>query len=166
MDAYIQLATVFASGLFGLLVAVVTLALTGYKESRTERRTLIRDEKRQLEDVYARQIALFEKCIRYTNIPKPYEGLYDDLALVNARMRLLSTMGVIEQSERASDLLHRWSSEHRAGMPKPIGDTGAAVISSNDSTHQEQARELFPQLHDQINKMIEAMQTHLGSIGT
>lgn len=43
-------------------------------------------------------------------------------------------------------------------MPKSVDDTGAAIASSHDSPHNERAKELFLQLHDQINEMIAAMQ--------
>lgn len=164
MDVYIQLTTVFTSGLFGLLVCIVTLVLTSHKESRAEHRLLIREEKTKFENLYAENIAIFEKCIRYTHSREPFSDLYDDLAKANARMRLLSVVEVIQELETASDLLYQWSREYRDGMPKPVGDSGFAITSSHDFPHHENARELFPKLHNQINIMIAAMQTHLASI--
>jgi len=145
------------SGIFGLLVALLTIALTWFKESLTQRRTLIREKKTQLENLYAEHFALFEKCIRYTESRKPFSDLSHDLSFVNARMRLLSTMEVIQESDSASELLYQWSSAYQAGMPKPIGDSGTVMISSHDSPHRKRAEELFPPLHDQINKMIDSM---------
>ncbi len=165
MDAYLPLVTVIASGLFGLLVAVVTLALNGYKDSRAETRKLERDQRTKLEELYADHIALIEKCLRCTESRDAYSNLYDELARTNARMRLLSVPDVLDQSSLASDLLYQWSSEHRAGIPKPVGESGMAIISSHDTPHQKNAKEIYPKLQDQINEMIESMQQHLESLG-
>ena len=164
MDAYLQLTTVFLSGIFGLLVAVVTTALTGYRESRSQKRTVVLEQRTQLEKLYTEHIAVLEKAIRYTESSLPFSELYDDLALINARMRLFASPEVITASEEASDLLHQWSRAYRAGMPKPIGDSGTAIISSNDSKHIDQAKELFPKLHDQLNAMIEKMKSHIDGV--
>ena len=124
----------------------------------------IREEKTKLENLYADNIAIFEKCIRDTQSRKPFSDLYDDLAKANARLRLLSVVDVIQELETASDLLYKLSSEYRDGTPKPVGDSGFAITSSHDFPRHENARERFPRLHDQINIMIAAMQTHLASI--
>ena len=60
MNGYIQIITVFASGVFGLLVAIVTLALTWYKESRAQRRTLTREKKTQREILCADEASIDE----------------------------------------------------------------------------------------------------------
>jgi hypothetical protein len=143
MNGYVQIVTIFASGAFALLVTVVTVALTGYNESRAERRTLTREKKTQLEVLYVDNIAIFEKCIRYTELRESFRELFDDMARVNARMRLASTMEVIQESEAASDLLYQWSREYAAGLPKPIGDSNLVMISSQDSPTRNGRKNCF-----------------------
>lgn len=164
MDAYLQLTTVFLSGVFGLLVSVVTSALTRYTESRSEHRDVLRAKRTRLENLYTEEIAIYDKSIRFTRSLGLYSSLYDDMARINASMRLLSTADVIKEAEAAGDLLYEWSSEHRAGMPKPIGDSGTVIVSNHDSKHSKRADELYPKLHEQINRMILAMQSHLAAI--
>lgn len=158
------LATVLCSGLLSLVVSVVVAALNSLKESRAEKRQQGRERKAKLEAIYVDQIAIFEKYLRAVEGMGSYAETHEETARPNARLRLLSTRDVITEAEKASELMFKWSGEYRAGMPKSVPGSDLVRISSGDSEHLKKAQELYPELIDQINKMISAMTGHLASI--
>jgi hypothetical protein len=161
MNAYAQ---AIIAGAFGLLVAIVAWLLASVKDKRDYKRTQRDENRTKLENLYIEQLALLERCIRCTHNLGNYEEFTSDIARTNAKIRLVSTQDVINQGEIVSDLLFQWSSEFRAGSPKKFGDTGMAMITSNDSKHLEKAKEIFPRLNEEVNKLIDAMKKHLRAI--
>lgn len=161
MDQYL---TALIGGAFGLAVAVATWSLAMLRERHVFARTQATDRRNKLESLYADEIALMEKAIRLTLQGGEYSTMYDDLSRTGARLRLLSTPAIVQRWESAGDLLYEWSSAHRAGSPKKLGDTGFVVIASGDSEHTKRAKEIYPKVNDALVELIDAMRKHLESL--
>ena len=164
MEYYFPLITVFLSGLFALLVAVVTTLLATRKDTRTYRRERDRRRYENTEALYVDTIAILEKCIRDTERLEDYSELSDELPRLNARLELASTREIVGQYEVVGDVMSEWSTEYRRGAPKRVGDTGMAIISSHDPPHQTKAKGVYPKLNAEIVKLANLMKEHLKSI--
>jgi len=164
MDKYVPLLTIFVSGLFGLLVAAVTSVLSSRREAGGYLRTRRRERYERTLALYVDAIASIEKSMRVTQQVQDYSELIEELPKLNAQLRLLSTEAIIQQCEKVSDLLYQWSSEYRKGMPKPIRNTGMAILSSHDGPHLEKAKEVFPGLSGEMMTLIRLMRSHIESI--
>jgi hypothetical protein len=164
MEEYLPLVTIFVSGLFGLVVAAVTSVLSNRREASGYLRTRRRERYERTLALYVDIIANLERCIRVTERIREYSVIVEELPKLNAQLRLLSTEAINQQSDKVGDLMYQWSSEYRKGMPKPISDTGMAMMSSHDGPHLEKAKELFPGLSDEIQKLISLMRSHIESI--
>ena len=164
MKEYIPLITVFVSGLFSLLVTLVTVSISNRKEDRR----LTKDDKRvkydKLENVYADTVALFEKVIRYVEHSGDVSDLWEQMSRSNSRLSLLASQEVRLQTESLSAAVFEWSAAYNRAKPKNIGDSGYAAISSNDLKFNEKARELYPSVNDGLVKLIALMREHLQKI--
>jgi len=163
LSTYLSLITVFVSGLFALAVAVVAAWLSSFRDTSSYARDRAREHFDAIKAVYANHLAHLEKSMRYTERLGDYTEL-DDLAIVNAQLLLSGSPDVIEQSERCSDLLYRWSTEFRRGSPKKLGDSGLSMVASGDSEHRAEAKALRPKLDAELTKLLKLMKEHLQSI--
>jgi hypothetical protein len=159
-----ELSTIFISLVSSLCVVGATEAIKHLKDSRSYQRERKKERFEAIQTLFAERMASFEKSIRRTIRLEDYSALYDELPLLNARFGLRSPRNIIDQSELVGDLLEQWSSQYRQGSPKKLGDTGAAIISSHDGPHREKAKELYPKLLEESNKLYHMMQEHLKAI--
>jgi hypothetical protein len=164
VNAYLPLITVFVSGAFGLLVAIVTIWMTTQRESRNYTRDRARQRFEDSKSLYANYFAQLEKCIRCTEQRGDVSSLTDALPLLNAQLNLTASKEVVSQTHICSELLYEWSTEYRRGSPKQVGDTNVAIFSSGDSEHCAKAKELRPRLMNELTKLIDLMKSHLESI--
>jgi hypothetical protein len=161
----INLLTVFLSGLFGLAVAVVTFSLSTRRERTQQRRTADRVRFEKIEALYIDTIAGLEKLMRYTERMMDYSTAFDEMAHVNARLKLSAPPKILEQTDVISDLMYAWSTEYRRGQPQRMGgDLPFSMISSDQAPHREKAKELFPQLSQAVLSLVELMKNHLAEI--
>jgi hypothetical protein len=149
------------SGSFGIAVAVITWVLAGLREMSLNKLELRKERINKLENLYAQSISQLEQLIRITSSGESSNALHKELSDNNALLKLLSTDEVNNKLEEVSDLLYLWSSNHRQGAPKRVGDTDMAIISSQDSKYQKAAEELYPRLNDEIISLINIMKNHL-----
>lgn len=151
------------TGAFGVIVAMVTWLLAGHRERQNFRRDLQRERVAKLENLYAGCIEALEMSIRITHSMESYKEIGREHSKQNALLRLLSTKEINIQNEKVSDLLHQWSSLYRRGEPKPVGETGMAIIQSGDSKYSQQAKEMWPQVNDELVVLITLMTKHLAN---
>ena len=156
--------TVIISGFFGLFVAFGTFWLTSRKEVAALERATKKERKNKLEMLYIDEIAVFEKVIRYVENRQEFALLFDEMARLNARMKLSASKEVLEQAEKMSDLIHAWSSEYLQGQPSLIPDTSFSVISNMQTPHQEKAKHLYTNVVDTYLKMIDMMKQEIQQI--
>lgn len=164
MDRYFSLATVILSGLFALAVNVVSSWLSERRDSKSVRRQLLQDRKLELRNLYADNIALFEKYIRYTLNKRSVDELYMETAVVNSRMMLMSIDAIILQSERVSEALFNWSAAYMEGSPKTVGDTGHSIISNKGLECAVKAKGLYEVMETELKSLVLAMREQLHSI--
>ena len=156
--------TVFLSGLFGLAVAVVTFWLSAQREKQSAQRTAQKERYAKIENLYVDKIALLEKLIRNVEAGNGADGLVDDLCRLNARLELTAPQQILDQSEKLSELVQAWSSEHFQGMPQRAGNSGMAFISSGQTPHREKASAIYPEVIKETLHLIKLMKSHLQEI--
>lgn len=153
----------FLTGAFGVIVAMVTWLLAGHRERQSFRRDIQRERVAKLENLYASCIEGLEMSIRITRSMESYKEIEREHSKQNALLHLLSTEEINLQNEKVSDLLHQWSSLFRRGEPKPVGETGMTIIQSGDSKYSQQAKELWPQVNEELVVLLTLMTKHLAN---
>lgn len=153
--------TVIISGFFGLLVALSTFWLTTRKEIALFERNSKKERIAKLEALYLDELAMFEKVIRYVESSQDCTSLYDEMARLNARMKLGASKIVLEHASKLSELIHVWSSEYAQGQPSKSVDRRFVMISSSQTPHREKAEQIYPQITETALKMIDAMREEL-----
>lgn len=161
MNGYLSLITVFLSGLFGLIVVIVTSHLTNRKDVKTQRREIAHDAYEETKSIYIDSLACLEKCLRHVLGAVSFSSLEQELSVINAKLQLIAPDKIIAQNNKISDLIYAWSTEYRRGQPKPIGETGAVLISCHDRPHKEKANELYPQMMNACIDLANLMREHL-----
>ncbi|MDI1321983.1 MAG: hypothetical protein PSV36_04495 [Algoriphagus sp.] len=161
MKEMIPIITVFISGLFGLIVALLTWKLANQREKRKFQIDLYLRELKEKEDLYVSMLANLEKVIRLTRSGQDYSTLLTELSLNSARANILASEKINEQLDLVSDKLYEWSSEFKKGLPTKIGESGFAMISNKDFEHRDSAKELYPELMTQITQLINDVKTEL-----
>ena len=149
------------TGAFGVLVALVTWLLAGLREKKSFRRDTQREHLAKLESLYASCIETLEMSIRATHTLGSYDEIARAFSKQNALLHLLSTEEINDQNEKVSVFLEEWSATYRRGEPKPISGTDASIISSGDSKYTARAKELWPNVNDELVKLIQMMRKHL-----
>lgn len=151
------------TGTFGVVIAIVTWFLAGFRENNGYKRELKKERINKLENLYAETISQLEQLIRITKSGESGNAIDRQISDNNALLRLLSTDEVNVKLEEVSDLLYSWSSNYKQGAPKRISNSDVAIISSQNSKYQNTAEELFPRLNDEIMSLIKIMKEHLES---
>jgi hypothetical protein len=164
MKDYLPLVTVFLSGVFGLAVAIVTSILANRKDVRARQRQAAQETYEEFKAVYSGSLVCLEKCLRSVKDRADFPALQEELAAANARLQLIASDEVIEQNHKVGDLIFAWSTEFRQGEPKRSSGAGYSIISSQDTPHQEKAKELYPQLMKACNELAKLMREHLTSV--
>lgn len=164
MNAYFPLITVLISGLFGLVVAVVTSLLANRREVHTYRRQSAQEAYEEVKATYCDSLACLEKCVRSVARGAEFPALEAELATSSARLQLIATEEILEQNVKVSDLMYDWSTEYRLGEPKKIAGTDASIISSQDGPHQEKAKALYPDLMKACTDLANLMRDNLQSL--
>lgn len=149
------------TGAFGVLVALVTWLLAGFREKQSFRRDIRKEHLAKLENLYASCIESLEMHIRTTHALGNYDEIGRAFSKQNALLRLLSTAEINDQNEKVSVILEEWATIYRRGEPKPIAGTNVGIISSGDSKFTARAKELWPGVNDEIVKFIQMMKVHL-----
>ncbi|MBF9144381.1 hypothetical protein [Hymenobacter properus] len=157
----VQLAPAVLAGLFGVVVAILSWMLGGRRERSKFRQDLLLQNYNSMEDFYVSLLEMLHEGIRYTESRLNYDEHYRAMSPLLSRAMLKAPEEVLEHLQTASDALSAWSSEYRQGLPAKIGDTGYAMVSTQDFPHQEKARELRPLLNDEMHKLNAVMKKDL-----
>lgn len=163
-SSLIPLITVFISGVFGLIVAIVTWKLANHRENRKfkyEQNILDYKEKK---DLYVRLLATLDKSIRITRRDENFSNQHEELSLISAQIRILGSERINNKLYEVSDLLFEWSTEYKRGLPKKLGNTDLRMISTQDSPHIKKAEELYPSLAKQMVELAKLIEKELNDI--
>jgi hypothetical protein len=161
MSDYLSFITVFVSGLFALVVALVTTYLANANDRQKHSRDVKRKRYDDTESLYVDVLATLETAIRETQHLQTSEETTAAFPRLNARLLLTSTPDIINQYETAGSLLYQWSSEYKRGPNQRIGEIGITTVSSGTLAHADKAKELYPKLNAEVVKLAELMKDHL-----
>jgi hypothetical protein len=160
-SSLIPLLTVFISGIFGLIVAVVTWKLANQRENRKFKYEHKISDYREKKELYITLLASLDKTIRLTEVDEDYPNLHEDLSLISARIRIFGSENINKKLFEISEILFEWSSEYKRGLPKKIGNANLRMVSTLDTGHMEKANKIFPALKKEINKLAEVIEDEL-----
>ena len=146
MDYLLPLLTVFLSGLFGLLVAIVTWTLANRKDKSKFNQELLYRDYKDKESFYVSILANLDKTIRFTEARKDYSELFDEMTSNSAKTNLYGTVSINDKLVEVSEKLYEWSTEYKRGLPDKIGNTSLSMVSTEHGKHIEKAGQLYPEL--------------------
>lgn len=158
---FIPILTVFISGLFGLLVAIVTWNLAIKREKEKFKQDLALREFKEKEELYISILSSLDKTVKYTKTGKDYSELYNDLTFITAKSKLLATKNINEKFSEISDILFIWSSTYRQSLPKKVGGTDFGIVTNLDNEHREKADEIYPELLKSISDLVTLIKKEL-----
>jgi hypothetical protein len=153
MKELIPVITVFVSGFFGLLVALITWTLANKREKYKFLKEICYRDFKDMENYYLSSLASFDKSIRYTKFGKDYSEMIDELTMNSARTNVYGSKKVNDKLVEASEKLYEWSSEFRKSLPKRFGDTDLAVVSSENFKCRDNADNLYPELIQSLQEL-------------
>ena len=158
----LTLLTVFMSGLFGLLVAVVTAKLGSSKEATAHERKTNRDSYEEIRSAYVGYIASLEKLLHATVHSAEIPTLWTDLASTSALVALVGKPAVIDQSVRMGNMYQAWT--RRSGFLPNTGGSSTlpafpSLVPAEEFPLEDEAlREL---VLEEYAKLQDAMRKHL-----
>ena len=161
---YAPLITVFISGLFGLLVAILTWMMANRREKRKFKQDFAIQDLRAKEELYVSVLASLDKAIRKTESAEEFENHLEEFSLISAKVNLLSTEIINEKLTTASNNLFRWSSEYKRSHPKKISNTDLGYITNLDSDHRKKANKIYPDLMHSMIDLVNEIKKELQKI--
>lgn len=157
----VPLLTVFISGIFGLIVAIITWKLANHKENRKFKYDQKITDYKEKRELYVTLLASLDKIIRITESGENHSNLHEELSLISARIRIFGSENINNKLFEISEIMFEWSSEYKQGSPKKLGDTNFSMISTMDSAHIKRANELYPTLKNEINELARIIEKEL-----
>lgn len=153
--------TVFVSGVFALLVALVTSFLTNRKEKRRYKQEL--EEKRYgaKQDRYVRIIASINKNVRSIKLGEDATDVAGEFSLLSAETTLMENAEFNQKFSDVDDAMRAWAVQHYQASPKKIGIMGLAMISSLDEDHKPEAKRLYAAFNKEMFEFIQLMKANL-----
>lgn len=100
---WFTLISVFLSGIFGLLTALITWSLANRREKRRLSQEYRRKEWQDLELLYANSIAVIDKIAQVTKAANDYSGIIDQMTLVSAQISIRGSEAVNKQYHIVAD---------------------------------------------------------------
>lgn len=152
---------VLITGLFGVIVAILTWKLAGKREKRKFQKDVLLKRYYEIEAFYVDVIATIDKVIRITRSGKDYSDIINEISIQTAKINLMGCKPVNEKLKIVDEKIQTWSSEYRKGIPKRIEGTTLALSSNLDQVHFDKANELYPEVNTAISELNFAMQVHL-----
>jgi hypothetical protein len=159
-----SLITVFISGIFGLIVAIVTWTLANKREKQKFNLEFAKTELKDKEELYTSILASLDKTVRYTTRGKDYSELINENTLILAKSKLLATKKINIQLEEIHNIIEVWSSNYRQSLPKRIDGIDLGIISSEDSKYREKAEKLIPHLQKAMGKLVDEIKSELNKL--
>lgn len=134
------------SGLFGLIVALITWKLSGKREKIKFGQEFKLKEYKEMEVFYASLLATLEKLVKFIKTDVEQTELQNELSLLFAKAVLYSNKEINDRLNSIGEKLFEWSSEYRKSLPMKIGDSSHGIVSNFTVEHGERADELYPAL--------------------
>ncbi len=162
-DKSFAIVTVAVSGVFGLLVAVITHWLSMSRESQSLRRDLARDEMKSLGELYEDALFVLDRQIRTYGMGTDADQ--DRVLKLLARLSLYGRQDVQDKYQRASELIDTWCAERNAADPKRMGGS-ILIFTTSDREHRAKAEVAWPAAERAFNELKALMREHLQAQST
>lgn len=159
-----SLITVFVSGVFGLIVAIVTWRLANKREKQKFNLEYAKIELKDKEELYISILVSIDKTVKYTTREKDYSELINENALMLAKAKLLATKEINIQLENIHDIIEVWSSNYRQSLPKRIEGINMGIISTEDSKYRKKAEEIIPHLQKAMGELVDEIKSELNKL--
>lgn len=159
-----SLITVFVSGVFGLIVAIVTWRLANKREKQRFNLEYAKTELKDKEELYISILVSIDKTVKYTTREKDYSELINENALMLAKAKLLATKEINVQLENIQDIIEVWSSNYRQSLPKRIEGINMGIISTEDSKYRKKAEEIIPHLQKAMGELVDEIKSELNKL--
>lgn len=150
------LATVSVSGLFSVIVAVVSNTFTTNRENRTFQRQLHKERIELTRKLYQDTLALLMRLERSGGIGDEQVG--KDLANLHALFPLTASVKIQKQFAATTEALDEYVVKYRAIQPQDIG--GGMMIIKSDFQRAEKEQEverLSEAYHEQLKALSSMM---------
>lgn len=162
MTEWMQLISTLLGGVVGAVLAWFGATLKAKDSLRNDDLKWGRERVLFIESLYSEMIAAISQMInnavnRTSNADVGYE-------LISAKIELHANQEVIKAFHAWHDAYHEWVDNYLAGQPQKIGETGLAMLSSNQSGYSDKAKELYPKLHEAGGRLITACRGHIEQI--
>jgi hypothetical protein len=157
-DKEFALLTVIVSGVFALLVSLVTHFLSASRESRTLKREIRRDQKRGLRELYEEAIFTLDRTC--STLGKGTDDDRDKVLKFLARLHLHATTEIRDEYLKTADVVDSWAAQARKGEPKPVGE-GFLMIGSPQFAERAKAQSMWPQVETHLEQLKKLMRKHL-----
>lgn len=159
-----KLITVLISGILGLVVAVITWVLANFRENKKFKRDFEISKLNEIKELYVYTLTSIDKIIRVTKKLKDYDKIDDELSFLTSKLNILASNEVNQKMQEVSNLIFKWSTEYRKGMPKRLGDSNFVTISNQDNLHLEKSHEYYPIMMEKINELVELIKYEIKQI--
>ena len=161
MNELAPLFTVFISGLFGLIVALLTWMLANRREKSKFKQELLYRDYKDKESFYISIIASLDKLIRLTMSSRDHFEMFNEMTMNSAKINVYGSKKINDKLVEVSDILYTWSSEYKQSLPKKISETDLALVSTENFKHKEIADKIYPELIVLIQELTTEIQIEL-----
>lgn len=161
MSGWMTIASVFLSGIFGLLTALLTWIMASRREKRRFYLELKLKEWQDLELLYANSIALVDKIAQVTKSENDYSTVIDQMTLISAQISIRGSEAVSKQYHIVADGLSVWTSLYQNSKPSKIGGSNLSMLTSENIAFRDKADELFSELLKDIRVYIDTVKSEL-----
>jgi hypothetical protein len=161
-DKTFALITVTVSGVFAIIVAVVTHWFSSSREARVLQREVRRDEIAVLRQLYEEAIFILDHACRTRNF-----GTKEDQNRVIrflARLHLYSPSYVRDQYHTTSDVVDAWTAQVRSSEPE--SRQGILIFRAGAEAEKAKAQEAWPAVEQELTKLKKQMKKHLTELAS
>ena len=161
--AYLPLITIFASGIFSLLVSLSAHWLSSRKDNQKELASRQRQRFLDRESMYMSILDCVELLTKYrVNLDTPDTTLTDRLQTLYSKVLLLEDGKFRSSFETVITRLNVWQDAHYEANPKKTGNI--MILSSTDKYHKEDERKARHEMDTAILEMVVMMKQNLSKL--
>jgi|GEM_PF-4569289 len=160
-DKLFALLTVLLSGLFSLLVVLITNWMTSRFENKKFNNQLKKEKIEAIRNLYENTIYMLQKFIVQSG--KGSKEEQDEFNRIKARLALRSTKEIEEQYASCFDVAEDWARIYVKSLPEKT-ESGYSIIKSGMNQFAEQAKPLLDKFHNEFEKLKNLMIQDLSKI--
>ena len=146
-----------------LLGVTITLYYTNRKEKNQFLQSVNLKKIDELTNMYLEFLAFIEKAKDYTKTGRNYNSLYDESAIIIAKINLFATDIIKEKLNSVNLLLSEWSSLYRKSLPTQLGETNLGFITTENNKYRNKADNLEPGMHKELDELVKLIMKELES---